>query len=436
LDNPVRLVRMEMHLTTTSDWTNLTISQGYMADTRLISQSGDGTWTLQTAGLSLGGGDTTGGTKTYTVDMLYTDTDETQPFDFNLTKGLDGTSTVTFTNLDTGAVVAQLSDTDKTTTTQTHPVSTEVTRAAFMGTSHSVLPRVDTRKLVLSFYYPWYTTYQDAGLAEQPSDPRSTYDQAGVTSMTAQAKANGVDGFVVSWSGAAIDDTQMGLAVNAADTEGQVITGYIESAMSGGSYGSPSEARELSWITQLLKYSSNSAFLKTSAGVPIVFVYKMDELTAAQWQDLLSQLKTVYGEQVALVGDDPDAAYLPYEYGVHNYGAVDTQANLTAYSFNTSLGLKEHAALYGGTSPLFVGTASPGYDDQALRGNQNPVVPRNGGTRYVQTWDAALAGEPDWMLVTSWNEWFEDTAIEPGTASGDAALGITGTESATWKATS
>jgi hypothetical protein len=374
-----------------------------------------------------------GGTKSYTVDLLYADTSD-QPIDLNLTKGQVGTTTVVFTNLDTNAVVTQLSDTDTTNTTSTHPVSTELPRQTFMGTSHTVLPRADSRKLVLSFYYPWYTTYQDAGLAEQPANPRSTYDQAGVSSMTAQAKANGIDGFIVSWAGADKDGTQFGLAVNAADAQGQKITGYLESAMSGTGYAAVSESRELSWLAQLLQYSNHSSFLKTSSGVPIVFVYDMSILTPAQWQDLLLQLQLTYGEQVALVGDDPDASYLPYEWGVHYYGATSSQADLTAYSFNTALALKEHAALYGGSAPLFAATVSPGYNDQALRGNTNPVVSRDGGQRYVQTWDAALAGQPDWVLVTSWNEWFEDTSVEPGAVSGPQALSTTQVESASWKA--
>ena len=72
-------------------------------------------------------------------------------------------------------------------------------------------------------------------------------------------------------------------------------------------------------------------------------------------------------------------------------------------------------------------------DDQKLRGNTNPVIDRDGGARYDGTWSAALAGSPDWMVVTSWNEWFEDTEIEPGVATGSGALEQTASWSQAFK---
>jgi len=82
---------------------------------------------------------------------------------------------------------------------------------------------------------------------------------------------------------------------------------------------------------------------------------------------------------------------------------------------------------------LFVGTVQPGFDDRRLRGDANPVIDRNGGARYDQTWAAALAGSPDWIVVTSWNEWFEDTQIEPGVETGSGALDQTATWSGAFK---
>jgi hypothetical protein len=44
------------------------------------------------------------------------------------------------------------------------------------------------------------------------------------------------------------------------------------------------------------------------------------------------------------------------------------------------------------------------------------------GETYAGTWEAALASPAEWVVVTSWNEWFEGTAVEPGTSAGDLAL--------------
>ncbi|MCB0258059.1 MAG: glycoside hydrolase family 99-like domain-containing protein, partial [Anaerolineae bacterium] len=53
------------------------------------------------------------------------------------------------------------------------------------------------------------------------------------------------------------------------------------------------------------------------------------------------------------------------------------------------------------------------------------VKDREGGTYYARTWEAAIASNPDWVIVNSWNEWPEGTYIEPSQAYGDQYLGLT-----------
>jgi hypothetical protein len=56
---------------------------------------------------------------------------------------------------------------------------------------------------------------------------------------------------------------------------------------------------------------------------------------------------------------------------------------------------------------------SPGYDDSVLGRDTTLVVDRANGAFYVAQWQAAVAAQPDWILVTSWNEFWENTHIEP-----------------------
>lgn len=430
---PVLLAHLRIHMSTTADWTGLTLSQGQTVASRVRHRTGTGAWTVQTAGLSLNGAAKTG-VKQITVDLLYLDTND-EPLHVTVTKSPLGYTHATIENLSTGRTVGRLTDTGRDSASGArNAVGRTFTKAQLMGAASAKLPRVDPRKLVLAFYYPWYTTYAQPQLAQRPAHPRSTYRQAGVSSMTRQAKANGVNGFIVSWAGAAKDGKQFGLALRAANRQHQVISGYLESVMAADGQLLGGEKRELQWLVQLLKYRHSPAFLKTRSGVPVVFVYTMNELNHFQWQDLLHKLHTKYHEKVALIGDDPNPSYLPYEYGVHAYGATASPSSLRTYAINTSLNLKGRAALYPGSSKkLLALPVSPGFDDQRLHGNQNPIVPRDGGKRYAATWRAALAGQPDWILVTSWNEWYEDTAIEPGAKTGAGALTITRRQAAAWK---
>jgi hypothetical protein len=307
-------------------------------------------------------------------------------------------------------------------------------KTQLFGTTPAPLPRADPRKLVLSFYYPWYSTYSDPMLAERPVVREDTGTQAGVNAMTQQAKANGIDGFIVSWAGSALDGPQFRLALNAANAQHQLVTGVVESSIAANGDAAANEATEVDDLRQLLAYRNNPAFLKSPKGLPVVFVYSMDSFTVAQWQDIEDQLSTLYGLNVDLVGDSFDPSYGQFEWGQFAYGATASYADLSTFDLDTSLGMKGAATLdpYSSTKLLAL-PVSPGYDDQKLRGSTNPIVPRAGGQRYEQTWTAARSGQPDWILVTSWNEWYEDTAVEPGSLSGSQALAITRLESAAWK---
>jgi hypothetical protein len=62
----------------------------------------------------------------------------------------------------------------------------------------------------------------------------------------------------------------------------------------------------------------------------------------------------------------------------------------------------------------------PGYIDTHL-GRENPMFhPRNDGQLYHEQWQQALAQKPEVILVYSWNEYFEQTAIEPTQVWGDS----------------
>ena len=64
-------------------------------------------------------------------------------------------------------------------------------------------------------------------------------------------------------------------------------------------------------------------------------------------------------------------------------------------------------------------TVVPGYTDTHLGRDISMDHPRNGGQMYHDQWRRALALRPEFIIVYSWNEHFERTAIEPTVAWGD-----------------
>jgi hypothetical protein len=67
----------------------------------------------------------------------------------------------------------------------------------------------------------------------------------------------------------------------------------------------------------------------------------------------------------------------------------------------------------------------PGYTDAALGRERSMVHERNNGQMYREQWQRALALHAEVILVYSWNEYFERTAIEPTETWGDQYLRMT-----------
>jgi hypothetical protein len=85
-----------------------------------------------------------------------------------------------------------------------------------------------------------------------------------------------------------------------------------------------------------------------------------------------------------------------------------------------------------GTRQLRIATVSPGYDDSHLKDpnrENNPyrTVGRNDGATYQQMIDFTLSlnDRPNLVLVTSYNEFHENTQIEPSKHYGTRYLDMT-----------
>ncbi|MBX0329983.1 hypothetical protein K2Z83_20150 [Oscillochloris sp. ZM17-4] len=76
-----------------------------------------------------------------------------------------------------------------------------------------------------------------------------------------------------------------------------------------------------------------------------------------------------------------------------------------------------------GQSRPFVATVMPGYDDLKLRGGH--ARDRQGGDYYRGTWQTAIDRNAQAVVLTSFNEFFEGSHIEPSETYGDLYLRLT-----------
>ena len=428
------LAVVEVTITTTSDWTKVAFAPGRLAATRVISNPVGVRVTPGPAAINLAGVPKTGAT--VVVRAVYEERSGTN-VTVTTDKGAIGVTSVVIRNLATTPFTV-LSTTNALKLVS-NVQKTVLTRLAVFGTADARLPKADGRRQVLAFYYPWFSdaAYDNPALTDRPADPTaSTYRYTDVVEMVQQAKANGIDGFVVSYSGSK-DAVGFDNVVNAAAANAWTATAYLETGLANSTRTAEEPAdRSIvkAWVADLLTRASSPAFLR-SGGVPVVFAYHSWLLSDADWKAIAAELAAA-GTPVNIVGTDTDPQLATPSWGYHRYSVRGTaEAALTTWDQTRAVDVRAAAALDPARRPkLFAATVSPGYDDRLLRGADSPVDARGAnGERYDETWRAALASDPDWIVINSWNEWYEGTPVQPGALEGDVALRQTATWSARFK---
>src|SRR5262245_14953826 len=178
------------------------------------------------------------------------------------------------------------------------------------------------------------------------------------------------------------------------------------------------------WIAEIVdRYGSEPAFF-TAGGRPVIFVYAARLIAPATWREIMANIRAS-GRRPLLMAESTDAAFLDALDGEFLYAPVSIDpADLAPFNLTQSLRVRTFhllPAVTGGARRIWAATVSPGYDDRLIP-TRVPALFRDraGGAFYDAQWEAALAARPDWVLVTSWNEWYENTHIETSELYGDA----------------
>jgi hypothetical protein len=173
-------------------------------------------------------------------------------------------------------------------------------------------------------------------------------------------------------------------------------------------------------------YTSHPAYLRWN-GKPVLFFWRPEALgNPAAWQAARREIDP--NNTLLWSADTTNAAYLDAFDTIHLFSggkwqgntdvaAVDRQWRATTDKYN-----RDH-----GTQRLWVAGVIPGWDEsrvQPPRANAK-IFPRQSGALYEASWRAAIASNPEWVTITSWNEWYEGTQLEPSTTYGNQYLDLT-----------
>jgi len=152
-------------------------------------------------------------------------------------------------------------------------------------------------------------------------------------------------------------------------------------------------------------------------GRPVVFFWRAAD--TAQWTALRNRLDPDHvavwladGDNFGILRNRAFDGISPYQ--IAWSGTPETQL--------PGWGAKAAAVDAG---KLYVPPVAPGCNDSPARA-ATCIQDRQGGGYYGRVLQGALASNPQWAVVVStWNEWLEDTQIEPSVEEGDLYLRMT-----------
>ena len=292
------------------------------------------------------------------------------------------------------------------------------------------LPRPE--KMVWAFYYPWYyaNSWSSGQLQDRPAKPYSSDDAGAIARHIDEAQAAGIDGFISSWWGPGhYTDKNLKLLLEAARARNFAVTIYFETLRSGGGRDRDEIYRWLSYF--IGEYRGHPALMKVS-GKPLIVVWASEAVPLATWEEVFGALRA-QGLDAFYLAMGRNTANLEVFDGLHEYG-VFTIPDLASAMKLASRATRYYPLLEERPRPrLWASTVQPGYDERLIPGRQGKYQDRQDGAFYRSTWEAALESDPDWVFITTWNEWWEHTHIEPSELYGDQYLRLTREYADRWK---
>jgi len=277
-----------------------------------------------------------------------------------------------------------------------------------LGAGPGARPAVaaDSRVPVLAYYYIWFNpTSWNRAKTDYPQLGRySSDDETVMRTHVRWAKAAGIDGFIVSWKST------------------QPLNRRLEQLMRVAK----AEDFKLAIIYQGLDFSRRPQpvarvaadldhFVNRYAGDP---VFELFDRPLVIWSGTWRFSATDIGAVTRQLR--PDLLVLGSEKSAEGYRRIAGLVDGDAYYWssvnpesnrNHTPKLNEMSDLVHANHGLWIAPAAPGFDARMIGGTT--VVERRDGATLREEFEAALDSSPDAVGLISWNEFSENSHVEP-----------------------
>ena len=279
-------------------------------------------------------------------------------------------------------------------------------------------------RLVLAFYYSWFdeNTWTYDKLSDLPASTYVSRDRGVMGRHIDEAKRAGIDALVVAWYGPNGDSnqTEPNLAAmldEAAARNFKIAILFETDSPFLGSSGAVTGALQHA----LSVHVNHPAYLRVD-GRPVIFFWRPHMYGVDTWRNIRAQVDPSFGS--IWISEGVDTSYLSVFDGHHLYSnSWNPPADLgsvNAKFANLVQGMREQT----GAAKFWVATVMPGYNDVRIRPGGGFATDREGGAYFERAWQAAIASQPNWIVINSFNEWPEGSYIEPSATYGDLFLNL------------
>lgn len=270
---------------------------------------------------------------------------------------------------------------------------------------------------VLAYYYIWFDNQSwDRAKTDYPLLGRYSSDDADVMRQHIRwAKSAGIDGFIVSWKSTEKLNRRLNQLVAIAEEENFKLAVIYEGLDFDRNPLPPQQVdADLKYFID--HYATNRVFDIFEKPMVIwsgTWKYSLDEIrnvTVANRKDILilASEKNVEGYQRLSELVDGDAYY---------WSSVNPDAHSGYLNKLIAMGNAVHKN--GG---IWVAPVAPGFDARLVGGTS--VVERNEGETLKTELTTALQSTPDAIGLISWNEFSENSHVEPSQNHGDLYLKV------------
>lgn len=274
----------------------------------------------------------------------------------------------------------------------------------------------ETSSPTLAYYYIWYqpTSWQRAK-SDYPLLGRYSSDDGVVMRQHVRmAQEAGLDGFLVSWKGRDDLDRRLAQLVEIAELLDFKL-GIVYQGLDFDRKPLPVRQVASDLAEFAATYADSPAFdlferpVVVITGTESYSVEELRRITApVQGRILvLASAKSVADYRRTAAVTDGDAYYWSSAHPDRPFYAEK---------------LREMARAVRSDGGLWLAPAAAGFDARMIGGQQ--VIPRKDGRTLATAIDVARASQPDAVAVISWNEFSENSHVEPSEAHGHRELGV------------